>query len=98
MTDLTFPESLREMIITQSKKTYKPHTRYKVYLENNIKSENLINLEELLSIIRMKVRNKYIYKFGHKNFYVITRYNRSRLYALAVFHLAEELRESKSSK
>ena len=38
------------------------------------------------------------YWVGFDNFYAITRYNRSSFYAMAVFQLAETLREAQSVK
>jgi membrane-bound lytic murein transglycosylase B len=43
-------------------------------------------------LLKMKEGEKVEYLLGFKNYYVITRYNRSRLYANAVFRLAEALR------
>ena len=75
-----------------SKKTYKPHTVYKKYINLKIFSQKEINMNEKLSIIKRIEGNKDVYSFGHNNFYTITRYNRSRLYALAVYTLAHEIK------
>tara|TARA_B100001093_G_scaffold517926_1_gene600976 strand:- start:2149 stop:3153 length:1005 start_codon:yes stop_codon:yes gene_type:complete len=75
-----------------SKKTYKPHTIYKNYLNLKIIAPRHINSDEKLSIIKRVEGNKNVFSFGHNNFYTITRYNRSRLYALAVYTLAQEIK------
>jgi membrane-bound lytic murein transglycosylase B len=43
-------------------------------------------------LLKMKEGEKVEYLLGFNNYYVITRYNRSRLYANAVFRLAQALR------
>ena len=75
-----------------SKKTYKPHIKYNDLLQMNIQSTAKINRNEKLSVIKRVEGIKNIYSLGHNNFYTITRYNRSRLYALAVYTLANELK------
>ena len=80
----------------ESKKSYKPTTEYAVYLSKGLESIENINASEKLSIIVRKEQSGDVFNFAHKNFYVITRYNRSRLYALAVHFLSEELRQAKS--
>ena len=75
-----------------SKKTYKPHIKYNDLLRMNIQSKAKINKNEKLSVIKRVEGIKNIYSLGHNNFYTITRYNRSRLYALAVYTLANELK------
>ena len=75
-----------------SKKTYKPHMAYKNYLNLEIIAPKKINSDEKLSVIKRIEGNNDVFSFGHNNFYTITRYNRSRLYALAVYTLADKIK------
>ena len=82
--------------IKGSKKTYKPKTPYKVFMNNKLYSDEAIDDDTLLSVIGREEQDGKIYSFAHKNFYVITRYNRSRLYALAVYSLSNQIKRYKS--
>jgi membrane-bound lytic murein transglycosylase B len=48
--------------------------------------------ESLVSPIRLEGKRGSEFWVGHQNFYVITRYNHSKLYAMAVFQLSEQLK------
>ncbi|NEX22122.1 lytic murein transglycosylase B [Thiorhodococcus mannitoliphagus] len=48
-----------------------------------------------VSLIRLDARGGYEYWIGLKNFYVITRYNHSNYYAMAVYQLAQAIRARK---
>jgi len=47
----------------------------------------------LAAVARLEEEEGYSYWLTFKNFYVITRYNRSPLYAMAVFELSEAIRK-----
>ena len=49
--------------------------------------------EEQGALLEFETKNGHEYWVGLTNFYVITRYNHSRLYALAVLQLAQDIRE-----
>ena len=53
------------------------------------------HLEKMVALIRLRSGAESEYWLGEWNFYVITRYNRSPMYAMAVFQLAQELRLGK---
>jgi len=55
-------------------------------------------LEETGKVSPIKLNGKAgaEYFLGLKNFYVITRYNHSRLYAMAVFQLSQQLAQGAS--
>ncbi len=89
LTDINAVSSELESI---SKKSYKPHTKFQDFSILNDNLSKKIDPNEKLSVIRRIEGSTVIYSFGHNNFYTITRYNRSRLYALAVYTLAEELK------
>ena len=91
LTDLKV-RNKKKILDKLSKKTYKPHTKYQEYARMNIKTSSPIDSDEILSVIKRLEGETNIYSFGHNNFYTITRYNRSRLYALAVYTLAQEIK------
>ena len=85
-----------KVVDNESKKTYKPKTKYSQYQNQGLKSDTMIDNETLLSVIGRSEKSGKVYNFAHKNFYVITRYNRSKLYALAVYFLGQEIKKAKS--
>ncbi len=79
----------------------KPHTANKLALKETVASLKKQGLSldlDLASdtpaaLFEMDGETAAEYWVGFKNFYVITRYNRSAMYALAVFQLSEALRD-----
>lgn len=50
-----------------------------------------VNLKQLASLITLEGENGPMHRLGYNNFYVITRYNRSKHYAMAVYELSRAL-------
>ena len=96
MSELIYKNSNIKYMENESKKTYKPKTPYKTFMNNKLYADETIADNTLLSVIGREEQGGKVYSFAHKNFYVITRYNRSRLYALAVYSLSNQIKRHKS--
>ena len=71
----------------------KPHASLASIRAKGISFATYAAEEELGALLEFETRNGHEYWVGLTNFHVITRYNHSRLYALAVFQLAQRIRE-----
>ncbi len=70
----------------------KPHTRVSEMQSMGVKSKIQHQHDPLSALIVLQGNNGREFWLGFKNFYVITRYNHSPLYAMAVHQLAMEIK------
>ena len=75
-------------------KGYKPHTSYASMKDANITTLESLDENETVSLIELKQKNSNDYWLVLKNFYAITRYNHSPLYAMAVYQLSQEIKQA----
>lgn len=86
-------EAVKNTSDTYQKQSLKP--KYKIDHYRNLgyalKNETIFN--QAVSLIELEKNEGNEYWFGFNNFYVITRYNHSSLYAMAVYQLGEAIKE-----
>jgi membrane-bound lytic murein transglycosylase B len=76
-------------------RTARPYSKVAELAEKGIRPE--VEMEAAQEVIPLALEideTTWRYRLGHDNFYVITRYNHSHLYAMAVTELAESIRHS----
>ena len=71
----------------------KPHASLASIRASGVSFATYAAEEEPGALLQFRTKNGHEHWVGLTNFYVITRYNHSRLYALAVFQLAQRIRE-----
>jgi len=86
-------KKLTSKISQTGRKTKKPDVRLKELKVLGIKTPTELTDIELATIIKLEQKKHSDYWLGLHNFYVITRYNHSNLYAMAVFQLSQKIRK-----
>lgn len=73
-------------------KKLKPEYSVAEFQQQGYQPAQPLDEEQLVTVMRLKGKNGEELWYGLHNFYVITRYNHSRLYAMAVYQLSEQLK------
>lgn len=79
-----------------AKQSLKPKNDIAYYKNLGYQVNGNQNTEGLTTLVELETDTGKEHWFGFNNFYVITRYNHSALYAMAVFELSEALKERRS--
>ncbi|MEE9345036.1 MAG: lytic murein transglycosylase B [Methylococcales bacterium] len=73
----------------------KPLTQAELLRKAGIQLDSTIKQDDAVKLLKYELEESDEYWVGLNNFYVITRYNHSALYALAVYQLSQEIRNQK---
>lgn len=85
---VALPESMNEQWVNTGKK---PEDSLKLWQTRGLVFD-ADDLKRSASLLMLKTAGQPDYYLGLENFYVITRYNRSRLYAMAVYELSRAIK------
>ena len=79
------------------KKGYKPSLTLEQLQESGVKPLHSVEPESKVALLELETRGGHEYWVALHNFYVITRYNHSPLYAMAVFQLSEAIKTTRAA-
>lgn len=82
---------------TLLKQGIKPATRLESFNKYDVSIAQDLSDSALGALVELEQKTGQEYWVGLQNFYVITRYNRSPLYAMAVFQLSQKIRDLRNS-
>ena len=90
---VTHRVTLTDKSVVRERNTLKPYVSIDQLKKQGVKIDSSLDGKQLVSLMKFKGKHGDEYWLALKNFYVITRYNHSELYAMAVFQLSEKLKE-----
>ena len=94
---VTHPVTVTDESIVRKKNSLKPYATVGQFKKQGVKIDAVVdkqlNDKQLATLLKFDGRRGKEYWLGLKNFYVITRYNHSELYAMAVYQLSERLKD-----
>lgn len=80
------------------KEGYKPHSTVAELRQRGVTAKSKVDPDALGALIELKTRAGHEYWLGLNNFYVITRYNHSPLYAMAVHQLGQAIIKKRAQR
>jgi membrane-bound lytic murein transglycosylase B len=95
--EVAFPVTLKDTSIVREKNTLKPYVTLEqlksqgVVIDLQLEGHGLDSKQQA-TLLKLEGSDGDEYWIGLNNFYVITRYNHSEMYAMAVFQLSEKLK------
>lgn len=84
-----------DLTVSRERKGLKPEKTLRELATRNIRPYDTLDKNLQAILVYLEGENGDEYWLGFKNFYVITRYNQSAMYAMAVYQLSEEIRRQK---
>ena len=97
---VTSPVKLKKSKQTKAwvKKGIKPKITVATLIKNGVSIEDDLPHDEKAALLELELKEGHEYWVGMNNFYVITRYNHSQLYAMAVYQLSQEILKKRNMK
>lgn len=90
---ITYPVTLSDVSIVKQRNKLKPYATIADFKKQGVKIYRDIDEKQKATLLKFDGKKGMEYWLGLKNFYVITRYNHSDKYAMAVFQLSEKLQK-----
>ena len=90
-------EGLSAIAVGRARGGLKPELTLKELSNHGVKLSEQLPADEVATLVKLEGSKGDEYWLGFKNFYVITRYNQSAMYAMAVYQLSREIKQKANS-